>query len=57
MAGRSYLEDPVIVPVKLEKKFKNALVDHCRKEGLMLSALMRKLIKEYAEKEGIETNG
>lgn len=46
-------DNPVIIPVKVEKEFKDILVDHCRENGMILSGLMRKLLKEYAEKEGL----
>lgn len=49
-------KDPVMIPVKMERDFKNALLGHCRGQGLMLSVLIRKLLKEYAEKEGIAEN-
>ena len=44
----------VIVPFKLDKDYKNMLLNHCRNEGMTLSGLIRKLLREYAEKEGIK---
>lgn len=46
-------KDPVVIPVKVEKEFKNLLLNHCREHAMILSALMRKLLEEYAEKEGL----
>lgn len=47
-------ENKVIVPFKLDKDYKNSILNHCRKEGMTLSGLIRKLLAEYAEKNGIE---
>ena len=43
-------------PVKLETDFKNELIIHCRRNGTTLAALIRELLKEYAEREGILNN-
>ena len=43
----------VMVPVRMDKNFKNALLKHCKDEGMYLSGLVRKLLREYAEQKGI----
>lgn len=47
-------KDPVVIPVKVEKEFKNLLLDHCRENAMIISTLMRKLLEEYAEKERLK---
>lgn len=47
------VNDKVIVPFQLDKQFKNELLAWCRKNDMFLSQLIRKLIKEFAEREGI----
>lgn len=53
MAGAKKFEDPEVVHVKIERKKKAVLVEHCNRNGLMFSGLIRRLLDEYAEKEGL----
>ena len=53
MAGVKQFKDPVQIPIKIERNLKNAITEHCKKEGLMFSGLIRKLLSDYAEKEGL----
>lgn len=46
-------KDKVVIPFKCDKAFKNSIVDHCHQEGMTLSGLIRKLLREYAEKKGL----
>lgn len=52
MARPSTFKDPIVIPVKIEKSDKAALIEHCKREGLTLTGLIRKLLREYAEREG-----
>lgn len=47
------LEDPVQIPVKIERGLKDVLAQHCEEKGFMFTWLVRNLLKEYAEKEGL----
>lgn len=46
-------KEKVVVPFKIEKEAKNRILGHCRSEGMTLSGLIRKLLREYEEKEGL----
>lgn len=53
MARIKKLENPVQIPVKIEKTLKDALADHCEETGVMFTWLVRRILTEYAEKEGL----
>lgn len=46
-------KNKVLVPCLLDCEFKEALMNHCKNEGMTLSGLIRKLLKLYATKKGI----
>lgn len=54
MARTKKLEDPVQIPVKIERNLKDILTKHCEENGVMFTWLVRRLLTEYAEREGLK---
>ena len=53
MAGKKVMKEAVVIPLKIEKEFKNVILDYCRKEGMTFSGLVRKLLTDYAKQKGV----
>lgn len=45
--------DKVIVAFQVDKNFKDELTEYCIENDILLSQLIRKSLKEFAEREGI----
>lgn len=46
-------KDKVLVPFQLDREFKDELLKYCREHDIYLSQLIRRLVREFAEREGI----
>lgn len=51
--GKRYMQNSAVFNIRVEEDLKDVVLEHCRKEGRTLSGLIRKLLTEYAIKEGL----